>query len=59
MIQLVQPKTAMPIHYDDYDVFTSPLSDFQRAVEAAGLSDRVRYWSRGDTVELIPGDVSG
>lgn len=49
MLQIVKPKLAIPIHYNDYDVFKSPLSDFQRAVEAAGLADRVHYLSHGDT----------
>jgi L-ascorbate metabolism protein UlaG (beta-lactamase superfamily) len=48
MLQLVQPKVAVPIHYNDYDVFKSPLADFQDAVEAAGWADRVRYLSHGD-----------
>jgi L-ascorbate metabolism protein UlaG (beta-lactamase superfamily) len=48
-LRLVNPREAIPIHYDDYDVFRSPLSDFQRAVERAGLAGRVRYLSRGDT----------
>lgn len=40
---------TIPIHFDDYDVFTSPLSDFSEAADAAGLSDRVFYLKRGDT----------
>jgi L-ascorbate metabolism protein UlaG (beta-lactamase superfamily) len=35
VLRMVQPKRAIPIHYNDYDVFKSPLVDFQRAVEAA------------------------
>jgi L-ascorbate metabolism protein UlaG (beta-lactamase superfamily) len=49
VLRIVQPKRAIPIHYNDYDVFTSPLADFQRAVEAAGLADRVHYLGHGDT----------
>ena len=49
MLRIVQPKLAIPIHYNDYDVFKSPLSDFQQAVEAAGLADRVHYLSHGET----------
>lgn len=41
--------TNVPIHYDDYEVFQSPLSDFKEAVEEAGLEDRVVYVDRGDT----------
>jgi L-ascorbate metabolism protein UlaG (beta-lactamase superfamily) len=49
MIRRVDPRRAIPIHFDDYDVFTSPLSDFQEEVRAAGLEDRVTYLNRGDT----------
>jgi L-ascorbate metabolism protein UlaG (beta-lactamase superfamily) len=48
-LQIIRPKLAIPIHYDDYDVFKSPLADFQRAVESAGLRDRVHYLRHGDT----------
>src|ERR671914_2121300 len=36
LMQIVNPEQAIPIHYDDYDVFKSPLSDFQREIAAAG-----------------------
>jgi len=49
LMRIVQPRLAIPIHYDDYTVFTSPLSQFQEAVSDAGLSDRVHYLLRGDT----------
>lgn len=49
LMRIVQPRLAIPIHYDDYTVFTSPLSAFQEAVSEAGLSDRVHYLLRGDT----------
>jgi len=48
-MRIVDPKRAIPIHYDDYTVFRSPLSDFQREVEAAHLGDRVHYLRHGDT----------
>ncbi|GCE04691.1 MBL fold metallo-hydrolase [Dictyobacter aurantiacus] len=49
MIELVKPRTAIPVHYNDYSVFTSSLSDFQAEVEKAGLANRVHYLKRGDT----------
>lgn len=55
LLQLIKPRTAIPIHFDDYDLFSSPLSDFQRAVEAARLADRVRYLDRGETFSLDAG----
>ncbi|HJU18634.1 MAG TPA: MBL fold metallo-hydrolase [Stellaceae bacterium] len=49
MVRLVNPQRAIPIHYNDYDVFKSPLSDFQREIEAAGLQERIHYLSHGET----------
>jgi L-ascorbate metabolism protein UlaG (beta-lactamase superfamily) len=48
-MRIVEPALAIPIHYNDYDVFTSPLSDFQEEVRAAGLEHRVHYLSHGET----------
>lgn len=48
-LRLIDAALSIPIHYDDYDVFESPLGDFQQAVRAAGLEDRVKYLARGDT----------
>ena len=52
MIRLTNPKKAVPIHYNDYAVFKSPLEDFVKAVEEAGLSDRIAYLSHGETYEF-------
>ena len=46
LIQLIRPDLTIPIHYDDYDVFASPLEDFKRTVEAAGLLDKVVFLDR-------------
>ncbi len=51
-MRIVDPKTAVPIHYNDYTVFKSPLEDFKRAVAQAGLEDRVRYLAHGETYEF-------
>jgi L-ascorbate metabolism protein UlaG (beta-lactamase superfamily) len=53
-LQLLQPDTAIPIHYDDYPVFKSPLSDFMAAVDRAGLKSKVRYLKRGESYEFTP-----
>src|SRR5688572_32336513 len=52
IIRIVQPDTAIPIHYNDYDVFKSPLEDFKLAAEKAGLNDRIVYLSHGETYEF-------
>jgi L-ascorbate metabolism protein UlaG (beta-lactamase superfamily) len=46
-MQIVNPEISIPIHYNDYDVFKSPLSDFQREVTEAGLEHKVHYLSHG------------
>jgi L-ascorbate metabolism protein UlaG (beta-lactamase superfamily) len=48
-LRIVHPKRAIPIHYNRYDVFKSPLSDFQRQIREAGMEDRVHYLHHGDT----------
>lgn len=48
LMQTVRPEVTIPIHYDDYEVFASPLEDFRRLVEQAGWSDRVVYMDRSD-----------
>jgi L-ascorbate metabolism protein UlaG (beta-lactamase superfamily) len=51
-MRIVDPRTAIPIHYNDYEVFTSPLEDFKRAVSEAGLEGRIHYLGHGDTYEF-------
>ena len=48
-LRILDPRKAIPIHYDDYTVFRSPLEDFAAAVRAAGLEDHVVYLARGET----------
>ena len=49
MFNIVNPKKAIPIHYNDYDVFRSPIEDFQTKVKEAGIEDRVFYLNHGET----------
>ena len=51
-VRLINPREAIPIHYNDYPVFKSPLEDFKRAVREAGLDSRVRYLSHGETYDF-------
>jgi L-ascorbate metabolism protein UlaG (beta-lactamase superfamily) len=48
-VRIINPREAIPIHYNDYEVFKSPLEDFKKAIEEAGLSDRITYLSHGET----------
>ncbi|WP_185994283.1 MBL fold metallo-hydrolase [Nocardioides campestrisoli] len=51
-LRRVQPTKAVPVHYDDYGVFRSPLSAFTRRAREAGFGDRVQTVQRGETVLL-------
>jgi L-ascorbate metabolism protein UlaG (beta-lactamase superfamily) len=54
-LQLVGPKHAMPIHYDDYTVFKSPLEDFRRAAALAQLRTELHYVERGQALKFRVG----
>lgn len=51
-IEIIQPEKAIPIHYNDYDVFKSPLEDFKRAAAEAGLSDKIVYLAHGEAYDF-------
>ncbi|OJD29365.1 metallo-hydrolase oxidoreductase [Diplodia corticola] len=53
LMRLINPDMTIPIHYDDYDVFLSPLSDFKKAVDEAGLSNKVTYLDRKDQFKFL------
>jgi L-ascorbate metabolism protein UlaG (beta-lactamase superfamily) len=52
MLRVVRPRVAIPIHYDDYPVFKSPLSEFREAVRAARLDERVQYLAHGESYDF-------
>jgi L-ascorbate metabolism protein UlaG (beta-lactamase superfamily) len=58
-LKIVRPEIAIPIHYNDYDVFKSPLEDFRRAVAEAGLEEHIVYLSHGESYEFaLPKSMS-
>ncbi|MDQ3651779.1 MAG: MBL fold metallo-hydrolase [Acidobacteriota bacterium] len=48
-VKLIRAHTTIPIHYNDYTVFKSPLEDFKRAAAEAGLEKRLVYLSHGES----------
>jgi len=48
---LALPK-AIPVHFDDYGVFASPLADFTREMQHRGLGDRIIEVDRGASVTV-------
>jgi L-ascorbate metabolism protein UlaG (beta-lactamase superfamily) len=53
-VQRIRPSVVVPVHYDDYTVFRSPLSDFVDRAAAAGLAATLRCPARGEVVSLEP-----
>jgi L-ascorbate metabolism protein UlaG (beta-lactamase superfamily) len=53
-IRRVRPKLTVPVHYDDYRAFQSPLSDFLSEVSADPEGWRIETPVRGQTVALDP-----
>jgi L-ascorbate metabolism protein UlaG (beta-lactamase superfamily) len=51
-VKIMRAGINIPIHYNDYDIFRSPLDDFRRAVERAQLEDKLVYLAHGDVYEF-------
>jgi L-ascorbate metabolism protein UlaG (beta-lactamase superfamily) len=52
LVELLKPPVTVPIHFDDYDRFKSPLGDFLAEVQRRQLPGRLRTVGRGDTISL-------
>jgi L-ascorbate metabolism protein UlaG (beta-lactamase superfamily) len=54
MMRIIVPEKAIPIHYNDYDVFKSPLRDFEEEIERAGLRNKIIYLKHGEKYDFHP-----
>jgi L-ascorbate metabolism protein UlaG (beta-lactamase superfamily) len=54
LVSLLSPRVTVPVHFDDYSRFTSPLGDFVGEVLRRRLPGEVRTVHRGDTISLRP-----
>ena len=52
LVELLKPPVTVPVHYDDYDRFKSPLGDFLAEVGRRELPGEIRTVGRGDTISL-------
>lgn len=52
LVEAVQPRTALPVHFDDYTVFHSSPAEFSRECRQRNIRGRVHEVFRGDEVEL-------
>jgi L-ascorbate metabolism protein UlaG (beta-lactamase superfamily) len=55
VLRTVSPRNVIPIHYDDYTLFKSSLSEFMQAVADANLGLNIHYLDRGETYRLTVG----
>ncbi|MCF6523972.1 MBL fold metallo-hydrolase [Streptomyces sp. JJ36] len=52
LLDLLRPRRALPVHYDDYTVFRSPLSDFLTEADRRGLGTCVLRCTPGERVTV-------
>ena len=53
--EITKPRTAIPIHYNDFSVFRSGLDDFKKAATQAALaSTRFVYLAHGESYKFKP-----
>jgi L-ascorbate metabolism protein UlaG (beta-lactamase superfamily) len=55
-VEITKPRTAIPIHYNDFSVFLSGLDDFQRAAESSTATTKFVYLAHGETYTFAPGE---
>ncbi|XTZ15180.1 MBL fold metallo-hydrolase [Micromonospora echinospora] len=51
-VELIRPALTVPIHYDDYRVFRSPLRHFLDEARRRGFAHQVRTVARGERTSL-------
>ena len=54
LVELLEPPVTVPVHFDDYDRFRSPLGDFVAEVRRRRAPGEIRTVQRGDTISLRP-----
>jgi L-ascorbate metabolism protein UlaG (beta-lactamase superfamily) len=52
LVELLKPPVTVPVHFDDYGVFSSPLGDFVAEVARREAPGEVRTVTRGQTISL-------
>jgi L-ascorbate metabolism protein UlaG (beta-lactamase superfamily) len=53
-VEIVDPRAAVPIHYNDYSVFRSGLEDFKHAAGNSSTSAEFCYLQHGETYHFHP-----
>ena len=53
LLELLDYRRAVPIHYDDYGAFKTPLDAFVARAHQRGLGERITTVQRGETISLV------
>jgi L-ascorbate metabolism protein UlaG (beta-lactamase superfamily) len=53
-VEITKPRTAIPIHYNDFSVFLSGLDDFKKAAAASATDTKFVYLAHGETYTFTP-----
>jgi L-ascorbate metabolism protein UlaG (beta-lactamase superfamily) len=53
-VEITKPRTAIPIHYNDFSVFQSGLDDFKKAAQASTTRTEFVYLAHGETYTFKP-----
>jgi L-ascorbate metabolism protein UlaG (beta-lactamase superfamily) len=53
-VEITKPRTAIPIHYNDFSVFLSGLDDFKKAAQASATTTKFVYLAHGETYTFTP-----
>ncbi|GLY51420.1 MBL fold metallo-hydrolase [Lentzea sp. NBRC 102530] len=59
LVELLAPGVTVPVHYEEYGVMKSPLSDFTSEISGRPRSFDVRVVGRGETFALPPSTEAG
>ena len=54
LVELLKPSVVVPVHFDDYTRFSSPLGDFVAEVATRQAPGEIRTVGRGQTISLRP-----
>jgi L-ascorbate metabolism protein UlaG (beta-lactamase superfamily) len=52
--RITRPRTAIPIHYNDFSVFMSGLEDFKDAAGKSSAATEFHYLTHGETYDFAP-----
>jgi len=53
-VEITKPRTAIPIHYNDFSVFLSGLDDFKKAAQTSTARTEFVYLAHGETYRFKP-----